>query len=79
MLYVPRVIFAVLADAVKIHRVIFDRTSEIFRCYVLDFADVTHCKVCHAVTFSANEMVMRGSISIEPVRAISCCKTLDLA
>ena len=76
MLYVPRVIFAVLADAVKIHRVIFDRTSEIFRCYVLDFADVTHCKVCHAVTFSANEMVMRGSISIEPVRAISCCKTL---
>ena len=69
MLYVPRVIFAVLADAVKIHRVIFDRTSEIFRCYVLDFTDVTHCKVCHAVTFSANEMVMRGSISIEPVRA----------
>ena len=64
---------------VKIHRVIFDRTSEIFRCYVLDFADVTHCKVCHAVTFSANEMVMRGSISIEPVRAISCCKTLDLS
>ena len=55
MLYVPRVIFAVLADAVKIHRVIFDRTSEIFRCYVLDFADVTHCKVCHAVTFSANK------------------------
>ena len=67
MLYVPRVIFTVLADAVKIHRVIFER-----------FYDVG-IEEEHAVTFSANEMVMRGSISIEPVRAISCCKTLDLS
>lgn len=79
MLYVPRVIFAILADTVKIYRVIFDRTSEIFRCHILDFTDVTHRKVCHAVAFSANEMVMRGSISIEPVGTVSGCETFDLS